>query len=360
MRIELHEIPIRDAAEGYIDNEEEGVIGYGGKLNIRPKYQREFVYDEKKRNAVLDTIRKNFPLNVMYWVKNEDGSFEVLDGQQRTISFCQYVQGEFSVDNRTFHNLTETEKQQILDYKLMVYFCEGNDKEKLDWFKIINIAGEKLTDQELRNAVYTGTWLSAAKAIFSKSNCAAHLLSKDYVNGSPIRQELLQTALAWISNGEIEKYMSIHQHDPNANELWTYFRNVIEWVRLTFTNYRKEMKGIAWGGLYDNYHGDMFDASKMEQEIQSLMIDDDVTNKKGIYPYLLTRNERHLSIRAFTGSQKRAAYERQNGVCAKCGKHFDLSAMEADHITPWSCGGKTIPENCQMLCKDCNRRKSDV
>ena len=155
----------------------------------------------------------------------------MLDGQQEAeISFCQYVEGDFSIDNRAFHNLTETEKEQILDYKLMIYFCEGTDKEKLDWFKIINIAGEKLTDQELRNAVYTGTWLSDAKLKFSKSNCAASNLSKEYVNGSPIRQEILQTAINWISDGEIKKYMSIHQHDPNANELWTYFRNVIEWV----------------------------------------------------------------------------------------------------------------------------------
>lgn len=360
MNIDLNEITVRDVAQGYVDNAEEGVLGYGGKLNIRPKYQREFVYDEKKRNAVMDTIRKNFPLNVMYWVKNSDGTFEVLDGQQRTISFCQYVKGDFSIDNRAFHNLTETEKEQILNYRLMVYFCEGNDKEKLDWFKIINIAGEKLTDQELRNAVYTGTWLSDAKLKFSKSNCAAYLLSKDYVNGSPIRQEILQTALSWISNGDIEKYMSIHQHDPNANELWTYFRNVIEWVRLTFTTYRKEMRGLEWGSLYDRFKGVMLDTAKLEQEIQTLMMDDDVTNKRGIYPYILTRNEKYLNIRAFTDSQKRAAYERQKGICPRCGKHFELQAMEADHITPWSIGGKTTPDNCQMLCLECNRRKSDI
>lgn len=360
MNIELHEISVRDVAQGYVDNAEEGVLGYGGKLNIRPKYQREFVYDDKKRNAVMDTIRKNFPLNVMYWVKNSDGTFEVLDGQQRTISFCQYVKSDFSIDNRAFHNLTETEKEQILNYRLMIYFCEGNDKEKLDWFKIINIAGEKLTDQELRNAVYTGTWLSDAKLKFSKSNCAAYLLSKDYVNGSPIRQEILQTALGWISNGDIEKYMSIHQHDPNANELWTYFRNVIEWVQLTFTVYRKEMRSIDWGGLYDKFKGIMLDTTKLEQEIQTLMMDDDVTNKRGIYPYVLTRNEKYLNIRAFTDSQKRAAYERQKGICPRCRKHFELQAMEADHITPWSIGGKTSPDNCQMLCLECNRRKSDI
>lgn len=360
MKIELHEISVREVAENYMDNAEEGVLGYGGKLNIRPKYQREFVYDEKKRNAVLDTIRKAFPLNVMYWVKNEDGTFEVLDGQQRTISFCQYVNSDFSIDNRAFHNLTQTEKDQILNYKLMVYFCEGNDREKLDWFRIINIAGEKLTDQELRNAVYTGPWLTNAKSIFSKSNCAAYLLSKDYVGGTPIRQELLETAIHWISNGDIEKYMSIHQHDPNANELWMYFRNVIEWVKLTFTTYRKEMKGVHWGSLYDRFKGSMFDTQKLEWEIQTLMMDDDVTNKKGIYPYVLNRNERSLNIRAFSDNQKREAYERQQGICSKCGKHFELRDMEADHITPWHMGGKTIAGNCQMLCKECNRRKSGV
>lgn len=358
MKIELHEIPIREVTKEYVDNAEEGVLGYGGLLNIRPKYQREFVYDDKKRNAVIDTINKGFPLNVMYWVKNEDGTFEVLDGQQRTISFCQYVIGDFSVENRAFHNLTNVEQQHILDYKLMIYFCEGNDREKLDWFKIINIAGEKLTDQELRNAVYTGPWLTHAKSIFSKTNCAAYLLSKDYVTGSAIRQDILETALDWKSGGEIERYMSEHQHDPNANELWTYFRNVIEWVQLTFSTYRREMKGIPWGNLYDQFHNQTFDTGALEKEIKDLMIDDDVTNKKGIYTYVLTRNQKFLNIRAFTEGQKRAAYEKQKGICNICKEHFELDQMEADHITPWHQGGKTAAENCQMLCQACNRAKS--
>ncbi|MGL6225665.1 MAG: HNH endonuclease family protein [Thermoguttaceae bacterium] len=364
MKITLKEITIREVAKNYVDNKEEGVVGFDGKLNIRPPFQREFVYKEKQRDAVIETIRKGFPLNVMYWVVNSDGTYEVLDGQQRTVSFCQYVNGKFLVnfDGRAkgFPNLTETEKRQILDYKLMIYFCEGNDKEKLDWFRIINIAGEKLTEQELRNAVYTGTWLSDAKLKFSKSNCAAYLLAKDYVNGSPIRQEFLEKAIQWISSGDIEKYMSTHQLNPNANELWTYFKNVIEWVKLTFTSYRKEMKGLDWGPLYDKFKGEMFDTIKLEQEIQSLMMDDDVTSKKGVYPYLLTRNEKHLSLRAFSESQKRATYEKQKGICQKCGKEFELGGMEADHITPWSKGGKTNPENCQMLCLECNRRKSDA
>lgn len=363
MNINLHEITIRDIAENYIDNAEEGVVGYNGKLNIRPKYQREFVYDEAKRNAVIDTIVNGFPLNVMYWVKNEDGTFEILDGQQRTISFCQYVTNSFSVNMngypKSFANLSKEEQDKILNYKLMVYFCEGTDTEKLSWFKIINIAGEKLTDQELRNAAYTGTWLSNAKTIFSKSNCAAYLLSKNYVSGSPIRQELLEKALLWKSGGNIEKYMSKHQHDPNANELWIYFRNIIEWIKLTFTNYRKEMKGVDWGKLYDLYHNEMYDTTKLENEIKMLMADDDVTNKKGIYTYVLTRNLRFLNIRSFTDTQKRTAYEKQNGICPICGKHFEYGSMEGDHIIPWSKGGKTLQENCQMLCSNCNLHKTN-
>ena len=174
MNIKLHEIPVRDVAQNFVNNEEEGVIGYGGKLNIRPKYQREFIYKDAQRDAVIDTVRKDFPLNVMYWVKNDDGTYEVLDGQQRTISLCQYVAGDFSVAYQYFHNLTPGEQEQILNYNLMVYFCEGSDREKLEWFKTINIAGEKLTLQELRNAIYTGTWLTDAKRYFSRSNGAAY------------------------------------------------------------------------------------------------------------------------------------------------------------------------------------------
>lgn len=359
MKIELKEIPIRNVVDGYSDNAVEGVSGYGGKLDIRPKYQREFIYDDKKRAAVIDTIQKGFPLNVMYWVKREDGNFEVMDGQQRTISFCQYINGDFSVDNRAFHNLTKTEQEQILDYKLMIYFCEGNDKQKLDWFRIINIAGERLTDQELRNAVYAGSWLSAAKLDFSKPNCAAYNLAKDYVRGSAIRQAFLETALKWISDNNIEEYMSAHQHDPNANELWMYFRNVIEWVKRTFPEYRNEMNGVEWGPLYDEYKGVIYDTDALEEQIKDLMLDDDVNSKSGIYSYVLTGDERKLNIRAFTPSMRRECYERQDGICNLCKEHFEFIQMEADHITPWSEGGRTSADNCQMLCKDCNRRKSN-
>lgn len=294
----------------------------------------------------------------MYWVRNADDTYEVLDGQQRTISICEYVAGNFSLDFRYFHNLTDTEREEILDYKLMVYFCEGDDREKLDWFRTINIAGEKLTDQELRNAIYTGTWLTDAKRYFSRTGCAAYEIGSEYLNGSPIRQDYLETAIAWRSHGNIEQYMSERQHKPNANELWLYFQSVIGWVRATFPAYRREMKGVAWGPIYNEFHDREYDAVALEAEIVRLMQDEDVTKKSGIYEYVLTRNERYLNIRAFTDKQKREAYERQAGICPKCGRHFEIHEMEADHITPWHEGGRTVPENCQMLCKQCNRVKA--
>ena len=365
MKIDLHKIKIKEVVKDYKDAQEEGVSAFSGKLDIRPKYQREFVYSGKQRDEVINTIKNGFPLNVMYWVKKEDGNFEVLDGQQRTISIAQYVNGDFSIDfnGRTamFHNLTKEEQEQILNYELMIYHCEGTDKEKLDWFKIINIAGEKLTDQELRNAVYTGPWLSDAKIKFSKSNCAAYLLANDggqLVAGSPIRQEYLETVLSWINNEDIEGYMAKHQHDKNADELWQYFQDVIHWIRKVFPNYRKEMSSVNWGELYNEFKNKKFDIDKLESEIKMLMQDEDVTKKFGIYPYVLNRQEKYLNIRAFTDKMKREVYERQNGICKKCKKHFDISEMEADHIKPWHEGGKTNPENCQMLCKEDNRRKS--
>lgn len=363
MKIELNQIAIRDIAKNYIDNAEEGVIGYDGKLNIRPKYQREFVYDDKKRDLVIKTITKGFPLNVMYWVKNGDDTYEILDGQQRTVSFCKYVNNDFSINNRSFTNLTSIEKEEILDYKVMVYFCEGNDKEKLDWFRIINIAGEKLTEQELRNATYTGEWLVDAKSKFSKSNCGAYLLAKEYVKGSPIRQEFLEAAIKWISDEKIENYMSINQHNPNANELWLYFQSVITWVRVIFPNYRREMKGIDWGSLYNKYKDEQLDSKKLEEKIKALIMDDEVQKKQGIYQYLLSNDTKYLNLREFPDSMKRVGYEKQDGKCANANcpeknKKFNIDEMEGDHITPWSVGGKTVQDNCQMLCKDCNRRKS--
>lgn len=358
MKIQLLEVTVRELAAGYADNDEGGVVGYGGKLDIRPAYQREFIYKDKQRDAVVNTVRKNFPLNVMYWAVREDGGYEVIDGQQRTISICKYVDGDFAFENRYFHNLQSDEQQQILDYKLMIYSCSGTDSEKLEWFRTINIAGEKLTEQELRNAVYSGPWVTDAKRYFSKTNCAAYNIGGDYLQGTAIRQDYLETVIAWISDDDIEGYMAKQQLKPNANELWLFFKSVIDWVQATFPKYRREMKGVDWGVLYKQYKDKEFDTKALEAEVREFMEDEDVTRKSGIYAYVLTRKEKHLSIRAFTDKQKREAYERQAGICPVCNEHFEIQAMEADHITPWHEGGKTNAENCQMLCKEDNRRKS--
>lgn len=367
MEIKLHEILVKDVVNGYKDSRENGVVGFGGKLNIRPAYQREFVYKEKQRNAVLETLRQNFPLNVMYWAETDDGNYELLDGQQRTLSICQYVNNDYSINSRGFENLTQAEKDQILNYKLMVYICKGNDKEKLDWFKIINIAGVQLKEQELRNAIYTGPWLSDAKRYFSKIGCVAYQIGNKYVNGEVNRQDYLETALSWIAakeNIKLEDYMANHQHNTHATPLWQYFQNVINWVQTIFPKYRKEMKGLEWGLLYNAYGQKNYNPQELEKRIVELMQDDDVTKRSGIYEYLLSGNEKHLNIRTFTDNEKRQVYERQQGICPHCVKehrekiHYEIEEMEADHITPWCEGGKTDIANCQMLCREHNRMKS--
>ena len=315
--------------------EKEGVYGYDGNLDIRPPYQREFIYNDKMRCAVIESILKDFPLNVMYWADREDGTFEIIDGQQRTISIAQYVEGYFSVSLKYFHNLSEEIQSRILDYELMVYVCTGTSDEKLDWFRTINIAGEKLTPQELRNAVYAGPWVTDAKRYFSRHMGAAHQLGSDYMKGKAIRQEYLETAIKWISGGNIEEYMAVHQHDNNAEELWAYFQDVIGWIQDTFTEPRpKMMRGIDWGFLYDDFWDVDLDPDDIEAETLELIDDDDVTNQKGIYAYILTREEKHLNIRAFSNSEKRRAYERQGGLCAIRGVKYNISQMEADHIIP--------------------------
>jgi hypothetical protein len=362
MNIELKEISVKELVEGFKDNQEDGVVGYSGNLDIRPPYQREFVYNDKQRDAVINTIVNDFPLNVMYWAKREDGGFEIIDGQQRTISICQYVaeQFSFSKNGLYFQNLQDDQQKQILDYKLMVYVCSGDNSEKLDWFRTINIAGEKLTDQELRNAVYHGSWVSSAKRYFSKSGCPAHGLGSKYLKGSSIRQEYLETAIKWISKDSIIDYMGKHQHDNSAVELWNYFQSVISWVEANFKVYRKEMKGIDWGYLYNDFKNEDLNPDKIEEITKELMSDDEVTKRKGIYEYILRKDEKFLNLRTFTDNEKRMMYERQDGQCNIRKKPYPIEEMHADHITPWSEGGKTNIDNGQMIHKDENRRKSNT
>lgn len=376
MNIRLVHIKARDLFNGYQDNGDNGVVAYGGMLDVRPAYQREFVYKPEQQQAVIDTLSKGYPLNVMYWADHGNGHYELIDGQQRTLSICTFLNGDFSCTGlfgikqpQAFHTLPEDRREQLLDYELTVYICDGTESEKLEWFKTINIAGEELTDQELRNAVYTGPWVSDAKRYFSKTGCAAYGLGSKYLKGTANRQDYLETVIYWYGDREnpkqsIEECMMKHQLDPNAQDLWDYFRRVIEWVELLFPTYRKEMKGLPWGIYYNRYHKNTYDPKALEQEVATLMADEDVTKKSGIYKYVLEKaigndDPSVLGIRPFSDSQKRTAYEQQGGICTCCGKKYKYEEMEGDHIKPWSKGGKTEIENLQMLCRDCNRRKSN-
>ena len=314
---------------------------------------------------MVNTVRHGFPLNVMYWVRNEEGGFEMLDGQQRTLSICQYVNGDYSIDHRGFGNLTAEEQKQLLDYPLTIYICEGTERERLDWFEVVNTVGEQLNAQERRNAQYTGKWLYEAKRYFSKTGCAASVLADKYMTGSAIRQDLLETALSWIANRDgcdLLDYMAAHQHDADADDLIDYFASVIGWVKATFPVVRvKLMKGLPWGVYFNKYGATPRNAAALEARIAQLLRDDedvnDITNQRGIYEYLLDGDERHLSIRAFSPKMAQTAYARQKGICAVCGKHFKIEEMQADHIKPWAKGGRTVAENCQMLCTKCNLAK---
>lgn len=371
MTIKQIEVTIGEITKGYINNDEQGVRGYDGKLDIRPPYQREFIYNEREQEAVIHTVLNGYPLNVMYWVKRSDDAecpYEVMDGQQRTLSLCEYVDGKFSYEFKNFFNQPTDIQKKILDYRLTIYVCEGDDSDKLEWFKTINIAGKQLNTQEISNAIYAGPFISDAKRHFSKSNCAAYRLGKDLVGGTPIRQDFLKTALEWMASHETRcgkphtalDYMAAHQHDPNSNNLWTYFQNVINWATTNFntTKFRNIMKGLDWAKFYDENKDRTLDTENLAKRITALLQDGDVQRRKGVIPYVLTGDERHLNLRAFPDDIKLSVWEKQNHKCAICGKEFDYEFMEGDHITPWCEGGKTVIENCQMLCRECNRRKS--
>lgn len=370
MTIKQIEVTVRDITRGYVNNDEQGVRGYDGQLDIRPPYQREFIYNEKEQQAVITTVLNGYPLNVMYWVKRSDDAecpYEVMDGQQRTLSLCEYVDGKFSYDFKNFFNQPKDVQDRILDYKLTVYVCEGEASEKLEWFKTINIAGKPLNEQEINNAIYAGPFVSDAKRHFSKSNCGAYRLGKDLVNGTPIRQDYLKKALEWMAEHETREghrqsavgYMAAHQHDPNANNLWSYFQQVLNWAITNFDmkRFKKIMKGLDWAYFYDKYSKETLDTVELAKQISLLMRDSEVQRQQGIIPYVLTGDERHLDLRAFPEDIKLAVWEQQRHICPLCGKEFDYEFMEGDHITPWREGGRTVVENCQMLCRECNRRK---
>lgn len=365
MEITPLNITIKELVSGYEDRGDEGVVGYGGLLDIRPSYQREFVYDLPKQVAVIDSVMHNYPLNAMYWTPKDGGGYELLDGQQRTMSICEFAAGNLDYHKRYLHRMLPDEKEQFYNYKLLVFVVTGTPSERLKWFETINIGGLELTDQELRNAVYAGPWVNDAKRYFSKRSAPAVALGNGYVGGEPKRQAFMETAIRWASGAttddEIRDYMNEHAGDASANYLFLHFQTVINWVKAVFPAYHSFMKGLPWGEYYSKWKDAPItkeNPAAIEKRVRELILDDDVTNR-GIYAYLLSGEEKYLSIRAFTQSMKIAAYTRQDGICPLCGKHFEIGEMEADHITPWSKGGHTTPDNCQMLCQECNRRKSD-
>ena len=370
MTIKQISVTVGEITQGYVNNDEQGVRGYDGLLDIRPPYQREFIYNDKEQQAVINTVLHGYPLNVMYWVKRSDDAecpYEVMDGQQRTLSLCEYVAGKFSFEFKNFFNQPADIQKRILDYELTVYVCEGEQSEKLEWFKTINIAGKQLTEQEILNAIYAGPFVSDAKRHFSKSNCGAYRLGKDLVMGTLNRQDYLKVALNWMAEHEQRQgkkqsrvgYMATHQHDPNANNLWTYFQNVLNWAITNFEmkKFKRIMKGLDWALYYDQFHNKTLDTVVLAQQISSLLRDSEIQRPNGIIPYVLTGDERHLDLRSFPEDIKLAVWEQQQHHCKLCGKEFDLEFMEGDHIKPWREGGRTVIENCQMLCRDCNRKK---
>lgn len=397
MKTSQPDIRIGDLVNGYQDSGEKGVVAFGGKLNIRPAYQRAFVYNPDDRDRVMVSVYNNMPLNSMYWAVNPNGTFEVIDGQQRLISICQFITNDDGNGNpvaidfngrntQTFEGLSAEKQKEILDYRLQVYVCEGTDDEKLDWFHTINIAGKQMTNQELLNANYTGDWLTSAKQFFSKrhNNEAINMsyydnddrktllsLSADKVLGDmgglgdkANRQLLLELALKWRINAEeskypqIKDYMGIHRFDDNAGELIGYFKNVIAWVKQTFTVYRNEMKGLDWGILYNAYGRKKFNPAEIEKTLKYLYdlydIDPDGLKKKGFYEYCLSGDRTLIWHRAFSERQQKQAYERQKGKCARCGKPFALKDLEGHHRIAFADGGETTVKNCLMLCKDCH------
>lgn len=388
MKIELKPVTIREVIENYKDSAEEGVVGYGGKLNIRPAYQREFIYKDEQRNEVIRTVMRGypstmFPLNVMYWAKTGEDQFELIDGQQRTISLCQYANNEFSIiiDGmpKNFDNLSQERKDYFLNYELQVYVCSGTPEQRLEWFSIINIAGEPLTPQELLNANFTGPWLSSAKRYFMKGNSAAYGLANKYIDveASQSRGKGLETAIKWISKDDVKQYMADHQNDENADALWLHFKKVIEWVQNTFIGYYREMKGLDWGRLYDGYHEQAYNPQEVSKKVQKLYGDPYIRNSKGIFEYILggSNDTKLLDVRVFDDATKRSVYASQTKLaktksksnCPQCAighkanqkKIWSFDEMDADHVTAWSKGGKTDIKNCEMLCITHNRAKGN-
>lgn len=379
------DITVKDICEGFVYNELEGkgLFGLSGKLTIQPEYQRNYIYaDGKKDVAVIDSLLKGYPLGLIYFVKVSEDKFEILDGQQRITSFGRYVTNKFAFNDENsmvqyFDGIAADKKAKILDTKLTIYVCEGEESEIKEWFKTINIAGVPLNDQEFNNAIFSGPFVTLAKAEFSNSQNANIQKWSAYIKGSVNRQAFLEMALDWVSKGNIVDYMSSHRYDKNINELKTYFTSVIDWVSAIFIDVESEMCGLEWGRLYETYHKKAYDPKKVSDQVQDLYGDPYIKNRKGIFEYILggSIDTKLLDVRVFDEATKKSVYKTQTtqaeskgeSNCPLCAlghdsnkaKIWTLSEMDADHVTAWSKGGATVTKNCQMLCKTHNKAKGN-
>ena len=381
------DITVGDICKGfaYDKNEGKGLFGWNGNLVIQPEYQRNYIYgDGKKDVAVVDSLLEGYPLGLLYFVKANNGKYEVLDGQQRITSFARFVNNTWTFairdkdgNPRYFDSLSENEKQRILNTTLTIYLCEGTPEEIQKWFGKINIVGVPLNDQELRNSSYHGSFVTLARKEYSNSSNANMNKWLTYIKGDPKRQEVLEVALDWVSDGNIEDYMSRHRNDKNIDELKNHFDSVIDWINSLFDYTDKEVKGQPWGRLYKEYHDKAYDRDELNKKVDELMASPFVNNKRGIFEYVLSgcKKPELLNIRIFDDSTKRTAYERQTQkaktegisncpLCA-CGENnnktrlYKYNEMDADHVSAWSRGGSTDIANCEMLCKVHNKSKGN-
>jgi hypothetical protein len=380
------EITVADICDGFVYNQLEGkgLFGLGGKLTIQPEYQRNYIYADgggKKEAAVIESLLKEYPLGLIYFNKVAKDKFEVLDGQQRITSIGRFVTNKFAImDNgnpKNFDSLPADQQAKIRDSKLLIYECEGTETEIKKWFETINIAGVPLNPQELLNAIYSGPFVTLAKAEFSNSQNANIQMWSAYIKAEVNRQGYLERALDWASKGDIGGYMSDHRNGNNINELKTYFNSVIDWVSTVFVDVLPEMKGLEWGRLYEQYHGKSYDPKTMSDDVKKLAADDYVTSRKGIFEFLLggSVDTKLLEVRVFETPVKRAAYAKQTQAAQRKGESncplcavghnanknriYKFDEMDADHVSAWSEGGKSSAKNCEMLCITHNRAKGN-
>ncbi len=382
------EIAVKDICEGFVYNELEGkgLFGLSGTLTIQPEYQRNYIYASidggKKEVAVIDSILKGYPIGLIYFNKIGDNKLEVLDGQQRITSLGRFVNDKFAIKDENgmeqiFGNMAQDKKAKILETKLLIYECEGTESQIKEWFRTINIAGVPLTNQELLNAIYSGPFVTLAKEEFSNSQNANTQKWSAYISGIVNRQDFLERAIDWVSKGSVDSYMSRHRKDTNITELKTYFNSVIDWVSGVFTNIENEMRGLEWGRLYEQYHNEIYDPTKVSAEVQKLYTDPYIKTRKGIFEYILggSSDTKLLEVRVFDDATKKSVYSTQTtkaiasnkSNCPNCAighdanksKIWSLAEMDADHVEAWSKGGTTSAKNCQMLCKTHNRAKGN-